>query len=105
MEKNVSESKDPLRSPDPEEDIHLARLLPPPETPWYKGFFQNIKEAINPPKLPPLEITSAPAPVEVMNFQWGQYSGNETKSGIYSLLIHVAVIGLLVFLGSLKPVQ
>src|SRR5438874_2672572 len=40
-----------------------------------------------------------------MNFKWGMYSGNETKSGIYSMMIHVGVIGLLIFLGSLKPVQ
>jgi len=117
MEKNVAEQPQPQSNnndipgqPDVPvqpasdvEDVHLARLLPPPETPWYKGFFHNIKEVINPPKLPPLEYT--PAPVEVMNFQWGQYSGNETKSGLYSILIHVGVIALLVFLGSLKPVQ
>ena len=31
--------------------------------PWYKTFLQNIKEAINPPKLPPLELTSRPVEV------------------------------------------
>jgi protein TonB len=111
MEKNVSEQQDPERQtnnaplppPSAEEDIHLARLLPPPETAWYHGFFHNIKEALNPPKLPPLPVSNAP--VEVMNFQCGMYGGNEAKSGVYSMLIHVGVVALLVFLGSLKPVQ
>ena len=85
-----------------DEDIHLLRLLAPPEKPWYKTLIPAIKELINPPKLPPLEITSKP--VEVKD-QWGMYGGNETKAGISSLLIHVAVVALLVFIGSLKPVQ
>jgi TonB family protein len=82
-------------------DIHLQRLLQP-EKPWYQSFVQNIKDAINPPKLPPLEVTSKPVPVEEM---WGAYAGNEAKAGISSLAIHVGVIALLLFLGSLKPVQ
>jgi hypothetical protein len=82
-------------------DIHLQRLLQP-EKPWYQSFVQNIKDAINPPKLPPLEVTSKPVPVEEM---WGAYAGNETKAGLSSLAIHVGVIALLLFLGSLKPVQ
>ena len=47
----------------PEE--HLAHLLPPAslETPWFKTIVQSIKEAINPPKLPPLEVTSKPIEV------------------------------------------
>ena len=56
-------------------DIHLQRLLQP-EKPWYQSFVQNIKDAINPPKLPPLEVTSKPVAVEEM---WGAYAGNEAK--------------------------
>ena len=42
-------------------DIHLQRLLMAgSDVPWYKSFAQNIKELINPPKLPPLEVTSKP---------------------------------------------
>jgi len=46
-------------------DAHLERLLNPQvlEEPWFKGAFRNIKEYFNPPKLPPLEVTSKPAEV------------------------------------------
>ncbi len=85
-------------------DIHLAHLLTPEvlELPWYKTFFQNIKEAINPPKLPPLEVTSKPIEVPSM---WGFYGGHEKTAGASSLLIHGVVIALIFILGSLKPVQ
>ena len=85
-----------------EEDFHLARLLAPPEKPWYRTIGPAIKDLIRPPKLPPLEVTSKP--VYVKN-QWGMYGGNESKAGVMSLAIHVGVIALLVFVGSLKPVQ
>jgi TonB family protein len=85
-------------------NVHLAHLLTPAslETPWYKTFFHNIKELINPPKLPPLEVTSKP--LEVGEF-WGFYGGNEKKAGTYSLLIHIVAIALIFWIGSLKPVQ
>ena len=41
-------------------DDHLSRLLVAEvEEPWYRSFIQNIKETFNPPKLPPLEVTSS----------------------------------------------
>jgi protein TonB len=85
-------------------DVHLAHLLPPEslETPWYKSFFKNLKEAINPPKLPPLELTSHP--VEVPSV-WGFYGGHEKQAGIYSVLIHVGIVLLVLWVGTLKPVQ
>ena len=44
-------------------DTHLDNLLVASdlEAPWYKSIFQGIREIINPPKLPPLELTSQPA--------------------------------------------
>jgi TonB family protein len=92
--------------PTPENpDIHLARLLPPEEIPWYVTLVQNFKDAINPPKLPPLEVTSKPVdPAELKGLN-GLYSGNESRSGLMSLLIHVGVVAALFILGSLKPVQ
>jgi periplasmic protein TonB len=85
-------------------DVHLQHLLTPAslETPWYREIFKNIKEAINPPKLPPLEVTSKPVAVPDM---WGFYGGNEKTAGISSILIHIGVIALILFLGSLKPVR
>lgn len=85
-------------------DSHLEHLLAPAslETPWYKDLVSRVKELINPPKLPPLELTSKPIPVPSV---WGFYGGNETRAGFSSLLIHMAVIGLVFWIGSLKPVQ
>ena len=43
-------------------DAHLDRLLTTVnlEEPWYKSIGQSIRETLNPPKLPPLELTSRP---------------------------------------------
>ena len=43
-------------------DVHLDRLLMSIdiEEPWYKSIVRSIREAMNPPKLPPLELTSRP---------------------------------------------
>src|SRR4051794_4415988 len=43
-------------------DDHLDRLLigNDIESPWYKSIVQSVRELINPPKLPPLEVTSRP---------------------------------------------
>jgi protein TonB len=89
----------PLEGPYP-----LDHLLTPAglDTPWFRTIFSSIKEAINPPKLPPLVLTSKPVPVESM---WGWYHGNETKAGVTSFFIHVGIVALILFIGSLKPVQ
>jgi protein TonB len=91
-------------TPAEDPEVHLAHLLPPAELdePWFKNIFKNIKEAINPPKLPPLELTSKPIDVPDV---WGFYGGHETTAGLSSLLIHAAVIALVLIIGSLKPVQ
>jgi TonB family protein len=85
-------------------DDHLRHLLAPAaiEMPWYKSIVEGIKDLINPPKLPPLEVTSKP--VEMASLS-GLYGGNETTAGVSSVLVHVGVVALLLFVGSLKPVQ
>ncbi len=93
--------------PEEDPDIHLRRLLAPDDLdePFYKTFVTTIKEFVNPPKLPPLELTSKPVdPAELKGLN-GLYGGNEARSGFLSLLVHVGVVALLLFLGSLKPVQ
>ena len=35
-------------------------LLNQLEDPWYKTLVKSVQELINPPKLPPLELTSKP---------------------------------------------
>ena len=49
-----------VREAPPFED-HLDRLYAlGDQEPWYISFFRNVKDAIAPPKLPPLEVTSRP---------------------------------------------
>jgi protein TonB len=83
---------------------HLERLLIPAsvELPWYKGIVLSVKELIHPPKLPPLEITSKP--VKLVSLR-GLYGGHETTAGLSSVIVHVAAVALVLFVGSLKPVQ
>lgn len=84
-------------------DIHLQRLLAVEvERPWYESLVSNIKELIHPVKLPPLELTSTPVPVQDI---WGFYGGQEKRAGVSSVLIHVAVVGLLFVIGTNKKVQ
>jgi TonB family protein len=79
----------------------LKLLVSATGTPWYKNFVQNIKEVINPPKLPPLEVTSKPIPVKNI---WGD-SKNTRTAGMSSVLIHGVGIVLLILIGTNKTVQ
>jgi len=91
---------EPVNNP----EVHLSHLLTPEslETPWFKTIFKNIKEAINPPKLPPLELTSKPVDVPSV---WGFYGGHEKTAGFTSIMIHITIVLLVLWIGSLKPVQ
>lgn len=90
--------------PSPEDpDIHLARLYATGlQEPWLKVFIRDIKELINPPKLPPLVLTSKPVPVKEM---WGFYAGQEKTAGFSSILIHAGVVGILFLIGTSTAVQ
>ncbi len=83
-------------------DDHLDHLLLSPEKPWYFTFFRDVKEAIFPPKLPPLEVTSKPVAVKDI---WGFYGDNKKRAGAYSVLIHVSVVTLMFTLATNKHVQ
>jgi periplasmic protein TonB len=88
-------------------DIHLQRLLAPQDldAPFYRTIFQTVRDVVHPPKLPPLEVTSKPVdPAELKGLN-GLYGGNETGAGFVSLLVHAGIVGLLLYLGSLKPLQ
>jgi TonB family protein len=83
-------------------DDHLSRLLVNEvEEPWYKSFIRNIRETINPPKLPPLEVTSKPVAVKDI---WGLY-GRQKKSFMMSTGFQVGAVALLFTVFSIKPVQ
>jgi TonB family protein len=84
-----------------EADDHLGRLLAPDtEIPWYKSIIDNVKEMIQPEKLPPLELTSTPVAVKDI---WGE--GTNPKRVGVSLLIHVGVFALLLAIGTNDKVQ
>jgi TonB family protein len=84
-------------SPNPED--HLSRLLVPDvEEPWYKSFVRNLKEYINPPKLPPLEVTSKPVAVQDI---WGLY-GRQKKSFMMSTGFQTVVV-VIVFVAFQTP--
>src|ERR1700678_612873 len=84
-----------------DEDLNLL-LASDVEEPFFRSLFRNIKELINPPKLPPLELTSHPVAVKEI---WGSYEGQGKRAGLTSFLIHVGVIALLFLLGTSKAVQ
>src|SRR5579872_4495624 len=86
---------------DPAED-HLSRLLSDSiEDPWYKEFFKNLKELINPPKLPPLEVTSKPVAVKDI---WGLY-GRKKSSFMMSTGFQVLVVALVFVISMTKQGQ
>jgi TonB family protein len=83
-------------------DDHLSRLLCAEiEDPWYKTFVNNVKEFINPPKLPPLVLTSKPVPVKDI---WGLY-GRKKQSFMMSTGFQIAIVVVVFILASSKQVQ
>ena len=86
---------------DPADD-HLSRLIPQGmEDPWYKTLFQNLKDTFNPPKLPPLEVTSKPIAVKDI---WGLY-GRKKSSWMMSTGFQSLVAVLLLTVASSKAVR
>jgi TonB family protein len=84
-------------------DIHLQRLLSAEmDEPWYRSFVRNLKETVNPPKLPPLEVTSKPVAVKSI---WGFSGGQERRAGFTSMLVHGGVVALIFLVGTNEAVQ
>src|SRR3954469_12000984 len=78
-------------------DRHLARLYTPTSgEPWLRSLVRGIRDTINPPKLPPLELTCKPAAVKDI---WGLYSKDE-KSNLMSLAVHITAVVLLFTMAS-----
>ncbi len=96
---DLSQPNNPLK---PAGDDNLDRLLNPSvDAPWYSTFVRNIKETLNPPKLPPLQVTSKPVPVKDI---WGDY-GRQKKSFVMSTAGQIAIVALLFTVGATKPGQ
>lgn len=86
----------------PDADVHLNRLLVQTVTePWFFSLYRNVREILDPPKLPPLVLTSKPVVVKDI---WGMY-GRDKRSGPMSLGIHVTAVVLLFTVLSSKAVQ
>jgi protein TonB len=97
----MADSSQPNNPVPDDADDHLARLLPPEGDPWYRSLYRSVQELINPPKLPPLEVTSKPVAVRDI---WGLY-GRQKKSWLMSMGLQTAVVVLLFTVLSSKPVQ
>ena len=83
-------------------DEHLARVLATEvEEPWYRSFIQNLKEVFNPPKLPPLEVTSQPVAVKDI---WGLY-GRQKKSFMMSTGFQICFVTAVLLISTNKAVQ
>jgi len=97
----MADLSQPNNSPAPNDD-HLDRLLAPQlEEPFYKTLIENVKELFNPPKLPPLELTSKPVAVKDI---WGLY-GRQKKSFMMSTGFQALVVVILFTALSSKTVQ
>lgn len=95
-----SESSEPIAAGSAEQ--HLAHLLMPEMgKPWYRSLYENVRDTIRPPKLPPLEVTSKPVAVKDI---WGLYGRNK-RSGVMSIAIHAGFIVLLFTVASSRTVQ
>jgi periplasmic protein TonB len=82
-------------------DDHLRRLLAPDtEIPWYKSIYENVRELIQPEKLPPLVLTSKPVAVKDI---WGE--GTNPKRVATSVIIHAGIFALLMLIGTNAKVQ
>ena len=60
--------------------------------PWYRTFYQNLRDTIAPPKLPPLKVTSQPVNVRSI---WSRDDAFG-PSQIVALAVHIGLIVLLV---------
>jgi periplasmic protein TonB len=82
-------------------DAHLDRLFAELEVPWHRSLLRNLADALHPPQLPPLQLTSTPVAVKDI---WGEYRYGR-QAGLSSTLLHAGLIGLLVMLGASKTGQ
>ncbi len=95
----MSEVRPAISETSPED--HLNHLLLIKEETWYESIRSNLNEIFHPVILDPGEYTSKPVQVRDI---WSK-DENKKFSGVGSLLIHAAIIGLLILVGTNKAVQ
>ncbi len=66
--------------------------------PWYVLFWENIRDTVAPPKLPPLKLTSKPIPVKSI---WSQNPQIE-RTQLLSFAAHCLIIALLLAPGVME---
>jgi periplasmic protein TonB len=85
-----------------QEDRHLAHLVTfQVEEPFYRSLYQSVKDLVQPPKLPPLQVTSKPIPVKDI---WGLY-GRNNRSFAMSTGFQIFVVALAFTVFSSKTVR
>jgi periplasmic protein TonB len=83
-------------------EYHLEHLLIPAlDRPWYRTWAEDLREAVHPRRLPPLQVTAKPLPVKDI---WGLY-GRPKKSWALSLSFQTAVVVLLFTVASSTTIR
>jgi protein TonB len=74
-----------------QEDLHLLPQTNMDESLW-RSLKENVRAALFPEKLPPLELTSKPVKVREI---WGEYNYKKESAGV-SVVVHVAMVAGLI---------
>ena len=83
-------------------DDHLKRLsVETSSAGLFRSLYSQLKETLFPPKLPPLKLTSKPVQVKSI---WGLY-GQNRRSWLSSVMLHVGIVTLAFALSTNKTVQ
>jgi protein TonB len=80
-----------LTPPTQQEELHLLPRTTMDESLW-TSLRDNVRAALFPEKLPPLQLTSRPVQVRDI---WGEYNYKKQSAGV-SLVLHVIVIALII---------
>ncbi len=77
------------------QEPELNLLLSPEklDEPLWRSLARQVHEKLHPEKLPPLQLTSRPVKVKDI---WGEYNYTK-KSAVGTTMVHIAVIGALIF--------
>jgi TonB family protein len=76
-----------------QEDLHLLPQTNMDESLW-RSLKENVRAALFPEKLPPLQLTSRPVKVREI---WGEYDYKKESAGV-SVVVHVAMVAGLIAL-------
>src|SRR5579859_1518113 len=83
----------PVHSASYESANYELNLLPPPELSLWSSLKANVKDALFPEKLPPLQLTSRPVKVRSI---WGDYRYTKRSTTMTMLIHSFALAGLIV---------